>query len=107
MQGYEPGEIKPLQKQLSAEESPVQVGILTNSADNRESDYLDELAALEELQFLTGQCTAFAKPAKLPQLSDLTVDSKPEFDDSHQLQEQNRRLKRTLSERFKQEFAFN
>lgn len=54
MQGYEPGEIKPLQKQLHQQEEQqyVQVSVLTNSCNARDADYFDELAEFEELCFL-------------------------------------------------------
>jgi hypothetical protein len=58
MQGYEPGDLKPLQKQLSQDEPLYQVGIQTNTFDafNGCEDYITELAGYEELQFLTQQC---------------------------------------------------
>ena len=56
MQGYEPGDLRPLQKQLNQieqQETFSQIGIQTNSCNAQESSYLDELAELEELQFIS------------------------------------------------------
>jgi len=85
------------------------VGVHTNSCNVFEEDYLDELAALEELQYLTQQCHLIIQPKtsfSSIMLSDLSVDSKPVPGSDKELQnlrEENKRLKRTLSERFAQE----
>ena len=120
MQGYEPGEIKALNKNVQGINAPQQTCTIQlypkNQLVDEDSDQMEDLAEYEELQYFAEASKALVTANKQSSANAQTMNNNTDFvaiDNTHEeqpsneinrLREENLRLKKTLAEKFNSEF---